>query len=336
MPRIGALFLLLSCLTLPSTSFAKAKTTAKPAPSGKTPASTAHPVYEPDGAFGFCLTDKTYPDGRKLTIALSPSKQVNIGVTIPQGHFTVGARYDLQISLDGGSGRKIRAATLDEETLLLQMGANAAFRKKLERAKQLQLSSPSNTVSFDLPPMDVRIKDLETCIASKAKTRDEQVAQAEKLMPETLKAILITAGFKDIQPLDMSEVPVDERPADFMWQTNGILSGVRERAVPADKTLSDMVGIHMQGLKKHCSGRFNAQLGREKTTAAMTLRTGDVSCTPTDEPNSDKGVAVAMLMYLTKAGAFTVFTFEGPTAQRKELDSTRDKLLDALTSLAKN
>lgn len=338
MIRLLTTLLISTCLASPAFAATKAKKTTPPASSTERVAAstTARPVYETDGSFGFCLTDSTYPDGRKLTIAYSPNKQINIGVTIPEGKFTPGSRYDLTLGLDKNEPRKVRAETLDDETLLLQMGSNLAFRKKLAAAKTLNIGSPSNTVSFDLPAMQPRIKDLEDCIKTKASTKDERAAKAEHLMPETLKALLLTAGFSSIVPLDMDRVPENERPADFMWKTGAILSGVWERLVPDDKSLSDMVGIHIQGLKKHCPGRFNAQIGREKTANELTLRTAEVTCAPADAPQSDKAVSVALLFYLTKAQAFTVFTFEGASDQSKEARAARDQLATALLTLAKN
>ncbi|MDD3182084.1 MAG: hypothetical protein PHD48_04685 [Alphaproteobacteria bacterium] len=322
-------------MAVPTLVEAKVKKTTPHAATKQTP-SLAHAVYEPDGSFGFCLTDTAYPDGKKLTIAYSPSKQINIGITIPQGKFKIGSRYDLTIKLDKGAERKVRAATLDEETLLLQMGSNVSFRKKLAEAKILYIGSPSNTVSFGLPAIAARIKDLESCIQTKANTKDERAAKAEQMMPEPLKAILITAGFKDIVPISMKDIPPDERPADFLWQMGNILSGVRERAVPTDKSLSDMVGLHIQGLKKHCPGHFNAQIGREKPTPTLTLRTAEARCSPKNTSANDEDVFVSLLFYRTQAGAFTVFTFEGSTAHKRESKADRDQLLKTLLTMAKN
>lgn len=333
MIRFISLFLILCCMTAPSPSFAKGKTADKPQPS-KAPTSTARPVYEPDGSFGFCLTDIKYPDKKKLTIAYSPTKQINLGLTIPEGKFKPGARYDLTVSLDKGSARKVRAETLDEETLLLQMGSNVSFRNKLTEAKLLDIGSPSNTVSFELSDIAKRIKDLEICIATKAATKDEKAAKAAQMMPSPLKAILLTAGFENIVPLSLESIPVDQRPADYMWKTGDLLSGVRERAMPEGKSLSDMVGLHMQGLKKHCPGHFNGQIGREKVTNALTLRTAQALCAPKETGSNEQTVGVSLLFYVTKAGAFTVFTFEGSEAQQSEANTARDRLASALLSLA--
>ena len=334
MRRLLIALSLFSVVVAPHALAAKTKDTTPSPPSRPAKASsTARPVYETNGNFGFCLTDQTYPDGRKITFAYSPQKQVNVGVTIPQGGFKIGSRYDLSMTLAGESPRKVRAEALDEETLLLQMGSNPSFRKKLAASKSLQVGSPSNMVTFDLPPMQQRLDDLQKCVETKAASKDEQKAKSSSAMPETLKGLLITAGFDDILPLSMDHLPEEQRPADFLWKTGNVMGGVRERMVPSDKTLSDMIGLHVKGLKTHCPGKFNAQIGREKKVAELQLRSAEASCTP--DTASDIPLSVAMVFYLTKNHVFTVFTFESPSEQSDEAKTARDRLANTLLSLAK-
>jgi hypothetical protein len=295
---------------------------------------TARPVYEVDGRFGFCLTDHAYPDGRKITFAFSPQKQMNVGVTIPDGKFKIGSRYDLSLVLGNEPARKVRAEAIDEETLLLQMGSNPSFRKKLAASKVLQVGSPSNMITFDLPAMQTRLDDLQKCIKTKANTKNDRAAKANAAMPETLKGLLVTAGFNEITPLSMNDIPPDQRPADFLWRTGNVMGGVRERIIPQDKSLSDMIGLHMKGLKTHCPGKFMAQIGREKKIAELELRTAEASCTP--DQGKDIPLSVALVFYTTKNNVFTVFTFEGPAEQGAEAKTARDRLADTLLSLAKD
>jgi len=331
------LFVLLCLTASPSFAATKAKKpapvahTTKPAPSGP----AARPVYETDGSFAFCIADQAYPDGKKLTVALSTQNQINIGVHIPKGGFEIGARYDLALTLDQAESRKVRAEALDEETLLLQMGTNPTFRKKLGAAKSLTVGSSNNTVPFDLPPMDRLLENLKTCTATKAGTKDEHAAKTERMMPELLKSLLVTAGFTDIVPLSMEKIPEGERPADFVWRTGSLMAGVRERMIPKDKTLSDIIGIHLQGLKTKCSGTYRAEIGREQIVEDLHLRVAEASCAPKTGAQ-DKAVMVAMVFYLTKAGVFTVFTHEGLIGQREDALAARDRLAKTLLALAKN
>ncbi|MDD2325559.1 MAG: hypothetical protein PHW63_06125 [Alphaproteobacteria bacterium] len=318
-----------------ATGKTKEKHDSTAAPAAQAPASPSiRPVYQRDGSFYFCLADYPYQDGRKLTVALSSKNQMNIGLTIPQGHFRPGGKYDLLLSLDKADGRKNRAEALDEETLLLQMGTNPSFRKKLTAAQSLSVSANDHAMGFELPPMAPLMKGLQTCLEDKANTRDEKIAQAEKLMPELLKALLITAGFTDIRPLSTDHIPEKERPADYIWRTGNLMAGIRERLVPQDKTLSDMVGLHMQGLKKQCNGAFKAEVGKEKTVGGLHLRLAEASCTPKSEAEG-KAVMVATIFYLTPKGSFTVFTHEAPSSFKDEALAARDKLAKALLDLAR-
>ena len=309
------------------------QTKAKPPAAGPTGPSI-RPVYQTNGAFYFCLADYPYPDGRKMTVALSAKNQMNIGLTIPEGHFRAGGKYDLLLSLDKEAGRKNRAEALDEETLLMQMGANPSFRKKLGAAGTLSVSANDRVLDFALPPMEPLLKGLQTCLEDKKNTRDEKAAEAEKLMPELLKALLVTAGFTDIRPLPTDHIPEKERPADYIWRTGNLMAGIRERLVPQDKTLSDMVGLHMQGLKKQCNGAFKAEIGKEKTVSGLHLRLAEASCTPKSEAEG-RAVMVATVFYLTPKGSFAVFTHEAPSSLKDEALAARDKLAKALLDLAK-
>jgi len=46
-----------------------------------------------------------------------------------------------------------------------------------------------------------------------------------------------------------------------------LIGGLRERVVPADKDLEELVGLHIDGLKKKCTGAFKTEIGREETVA---------------------------------------------------------------------
>lgn len=334
-----AVILLLPLLLLADPAQAASKTpksaqpqqTAKQASGSSIPA--ARPVYEPDGSFGFCIADQTYPDDKKLTVAYSPENQINLGVYIPKGGFKIGSKYDLTLVLDEEEGRKVRAEALDEETLLLQMGSNPTFRKKFSAAKNMKVGSSVNMVPFALPPMDKMLEGLKKCIAEKAGTKNEQTAKLEHALPETLKSLLLTAGFTDIMPLLMDDIPRAERPADFMWRTGNLMAGVRERVAPEGKSLSELVGLHIKGLKEKCDGSFRAEIGREQTVQELRLRLVEASCTPKGE-SKDKAVMVAMVSYLTNKGVFTVFTHEGLIENKQEALAARDKLGKTLLSLA--
>lgn len=153
-----------------------------------------------------------------------------------------GARYDLMVSLDQGSGRKVRAETLDEETLLLQMGSNAPFRKKLAAAKRVDIGSPSNTISLMSQTSLCVSKILNPVSLPNLRPRTKKRLRL-KTTPGATQSHPDDSRFTDIVPLSMEGIPEAERPADFMWKTGDILSGVRERSVPTDKVCPTWSGF---------------------------------------------------------------------------------------------
>lgn len=335
--RFGIVLIMVLGLTVNAGAYAKENKKPTPAPKAESKQATTlqiRPVYEVDGSFGFCLGDWKYPDGRDITFALSVEKQLNIGLHIPQGGFKIGGKYDLSVSLDEAEGRRVRAEALDEETLLLQMGVNPTFFKKLRAAKTLSAGAAGKVIAFDLPAMDESLKHLEQCLKDKAGTRNEKIAKMEKALPQTLKALLVTAGFTDIIPIPLDKVPVEQRPADFMWQTGDLVAGVRERAAPAGKSLSDLIGLHMQGLKEKCEGAFRADLQREQNVNGLVMRQAMASCVP-EKGDEAQGLVVSILFYMTPKGGFTSFTHEAPIQAKEQAKVASDRLAQTLAKLAR-
>ncbi len=294
------------------------KPAAAASSSGFTPSEAAHPVFERDGSFGFCLGDFPMPDGRKLTIARSPRDEVNLGISIPKAGFQAGHKYDLTLSLDDAKIKTIRAVALGPDDLLLQLGADDSFRKPFQTSEILTLAASGNKIVFQLPPMKKTWGDLGACLkASKGKV-NEAVRKAEEAMPETLKALLVTAGIQDIVPLSMEKIPPADRPADFVWEMDKgkVTGGVRERMAPEGKNLEALTGLHIDGLKKRCTGTFKADVGREQEVPGLKNRLAQVSCAMKDGDKEEK-LFVAMYFYLTAKGRFTVFSFETDDANKQ-------------------
>lgn len=300
----------------------------------------ARPVYLPDGRFGFCLIEHAYDDGRKLTIAHSPNSEMNLGLTIPDAGLDPKEHYDLTLKLDGGEGRKIRAQALDATSLLFQMGVNPSFRKKMIASHQLEVGAgEGKSMVFALPPMKAFFESLEKCLKAKKQTTPP-AASAEKrgslpenpLMPAPLLALLTRAGFTDIQPLSMQDVPVDQRPAEYIWQTGAVLAGVREGEVPQDKNLNDLIGLYVQGLKEKCEGRFRAGIDREKKAGPLLLRTAEAECLPA-KGKDGQAITVALIFYRTMDNVFTVFTHESREGDKAQALAARDRLAQAILSL---
>jgi hypothetical protein len=304
----------------------------------------AHPIFEQNGGFGFCLAEQFADNGRSLAFALSPHGKINVGVMIPRAGFVAGNQYDLTLSLtqrdspvDGKSyKRAVRAVAIDANSLVLQMGKNKAFLRALTGANGLSVAAAGNNIHFELPPMDAVLEDLERCNRKNKGVVNPRAAEAEKVMPIALEALLIEAGLKNIAPLNLDDIPENQRPADHMWKTGHLMGGVRERLAPADKNLEELIGLYVQGLKSRCDGTFNAEVGRERTSGGLRLRPADVRCRmKMPDTGKEETVIGAILFYLTPANKFAIFTHETQPAHKKEATAARDALRDTILRLAK-
>ncbi len=305
----------------------------------------ARPVFEKDGKFGFCLAEKIYADGRNLTFAYAPSDKINIGLMIPNAGFAMNRQYDLSLSLAQERAaeskpyeRAIRAVAIDANSIVLQMGNNAAFAQALTNASQLSVEAAGKRLDYALPPMKSLLNDLKACIGENRNKKSQAVADAEQAMPETLKALLIESGLTNFKPMRMDDIPADRRPADFVWQTGALIGGVRERLAPTDKNFNEMIGLYVDGLKKKCTGAFNAELGREEKAGGLRIRKADVQCQmkAARAAEKEKKVAGAILFYMTASRRFTIFTHEGDASNQTEAAAIRDAIHKTITQLAKD
>lgn len=300
------------------------------------PEPSIHPIFEASGAFDYCIGEQPYADGRRFTIALSPKKEVNLGLSIPKAGFKKGAHYDIALRLDEASPRMIRARALDDETLLLQMGGNVSFLDSLQGARLLSAGSGKKEIPFALPKMEAFLKTLEACVTDNRDKRYEQAAAQQSLpeeIPDSVKNLLASAGVRPISPLSTKDIPPENRPADYLWQTGNILGGIRERNAPTGSSLFDMIGLHMQGLKKKCPGSFKAEVEREQTAPGLQLRVAEASCTP-PRGKGNSAILVGLVFYMMDDGMFTVVTHEGFEKEKKAIFSARDGIARAMLEAA--
>lgn len=364
-----------------------------PAAFAAPPEPAIRPVYQADNSFSFCLGEQLYDGGRVLTVALSPKGEINLGSTIPLAGFRRGERYDIGLTLDGSGSRTVRAQALSPDTLLLQMGANAAFRKNLETTRVLALGAGGKTITFALPDMGKWMRTLEKCLDDNQGRRMTgtlpaapnalpaptvngeieisaprpqsaapavQTAPAAQVLPSpplptrmveapaaparvpapaavgktgslppALKKLLEAAKLTPVTPLSLEGTPADQRPADVIWQKGKILGGVKERRVPEDKDLAELIGLHMEGLEKKCAGAFSSDIERERRAPDIWTRKAVARCAPRD-PKSGEPVTVALFFTLAKNGLFTVYTHEGAGAAKAEALKARDALAETL------
>jgi hypothetical protein len=333
---------------------------APPASAKETP--DIRPVLKSNGDFGFCLAEHPYADGRKLTIALSPMDEINLGLVIPNAGFEAKKPYDLTITLKPAAEeaeaqdfvRAVRAMAMDENSLLFQMSTSAPFKKALKASNVLNVQAGGKSLDFALPAMPAALENLKACnkqhghITASSKAAETQPPKtadtpspktanaADGNMPEALKALLFEAGVKDLTLLRTDKIPEDQRPADIVWKTGNLIGGLRERIVPADKTLDELIGLHLEGLKKKCSGEFKANIGREEEAYGLKMRAVNVECRMITASTGKNDIIMgALLFYLTPARRFTFFTHETGANDKAAAITVRDGIRNVLIKLAK-
>ncbi len=299
------------------------------------------PVIGRDGAFSFCVAEQKHPGNRYLSIGFSPKENIYMSAIIPKAGFKPKSKYDLRLILDEGFNRKVRAIATDSETLVIDMGRRLPFRKALIASTTLKLSANGNIIPFKLNNMMRIFSALQQCAAQGAESQEQPTASSPKeqqsktqptSFPSTLMALLQKAGFTDIMPLSMGDISKEQRPADFIWETNGLLAGVKTRQAPKDKTLTSLIGLHIKGLRLKCKGKFKARVGRNEKTNNRTIRRATASCGPYDG-KAGTPISVALLFTLSQKGEFTIFTHESEIGNEDNALAARDMLAKHLLSL---
>lgn len=311
---------------------------ALPARAGD-PEPTIHPIFGAAGAFDYCLGEQNYADGRQVSFALSPKKEINLGLVIPNAGFRKESHYDIALRLNAAAPRKIRARAINEQMLLLQMGGSPSFADDLREASSLSAGAGAKEIAFALPKMDLFLKTLDQCVTeNRDKKFEETQAAAQPVappeaFPDSVKNLLTAAGLGPITPMPMSDIPPEKRPADYMWQTGRIMGGIRERPVPEGASLFDLIGLHMQGLKAKCDGAFKATIEREQKAPGLLLRVAEASCAP-GKDKEGAPILVGLVFYTMPDGVFTVLTHEGYERDKTAIFGARDGVAKAMLEAA--
>jgi len=343
----GTFFSAISCCLLPALAFvllALPPAHATNEPRRTTSAPDVRAIFNIEGRPGFCLAEHKYDDGKRLVIAVSPRKEINLEVSVPNAGFIKGEQYDLNLSLEKGAengnrekpfSRFVRAIALDDKSILLQMGSNPKFREALANKDVLALEAAGEKIAFDLPDMALTLEKLHDCNRKAIETKSGKA----KVMPEKLMALLAASGLNSIEPLPMDNIPAEERPSDYAWKTGRLLGGIRERMVRENKSLASLSGLYLQGLKKRCAGSFRAETGKQETFGRLEMMSVNAECV-SGKRKGGKGkgeapdLAVALLFYITDAGRFTVFTHESLLENKDEAAAARDSIRRVITKLA--
>jgi hypothetical protein len=108
-----------------------------------------------------------------------------------------------------------------------------------------------------------------------------------------------------------------------------VFGGLRERPVPKDATIEKMSDIIENGFKQQCKGMYSANITDVENLAGIKLRKADITC-----QMGDKGVHVALLMYLTDTNLFSMFMHEASANRKDEANKARDSIAVSIRELA--
>ncbi|MGE0109691.1 MAG: hypothetical protein AB7S81_08040 [Bdellovibrionales bacterium] len=325
------------------------------------------PIHQKDGTLRMCLAKSTYEDQRLFNLALTPQEEVQIALKIPQGHFIKRHHYDVDLTLDQAEPRRIRAIAVSDETLLLKMGVNPAFKAQLATTQTLSIGTDTNKVLFRLPEMAPVLAQLESCAQIKKEpTKTLSIAPPPSQEPvlaqepvrtqfappqpisvrqiepvrqtstepnyltseKALAAFLQESGLPEVHMVPMGDIPQDQRVADYVWKTGGIMGGVQHKMAPVGTSIAKLAGLHLQGLRDKCQGTFRSSIGRAKVTANAQMRYAAARCAFPESRDKDvqtpPTVVVSLLFVLTKDGSFISFTHEGTTPYSDEIRRARN------------
>jgi hypothetical protein len=288
-------------------------------------------------AFAYCLMRGSYSNGLQLAVALSPKKEVNIGVNVPDAGFKDGEHHPMAIAVDDLIRKEGPGFAPQPDLIMVPVGADSKVLTALRRGKVLSVEGPEDVAHFSLKGTSKALASLQDCVdvgTGKKKAPDPALAGGapgkgeKKGFPQSLLALLKDAGLKDVEPVAIPDP--SKAPIDFGWKTNGIMGGLRERPVPADMTLEKMRDVIEAGYKKECANMFQSSSTPVETLPGVKLSTVDVSC-----QIGDKVAHVALLIYLTDTKLFSLFMHEGQNELKAKAVEAREAIANAIRKLAR-
>jgi hypothetical protein len=287
-------------------------------------------------AFAYCLMRGSYSNGLQLAVALSPKKEINIGVNVPDAGFKDGEHHPMAVAVDDLIRKESPGFAPQADLIMVPMGTDSKVLTALKRGKVLSVEGPEDAAHFSLKGTSKALASLQDCVdvgTGKKKAPSPAAMAApgkdgKKGFPPSLLALLKGAGLKDVEPVVIPDP--SKAPIDFDWKTNGIMGGLRERPVPADMTLEKMREIIEAGYKKECASMFQTSSTPVETLPGVKLSTVDVSC-----QIGDKTAHVALLIYLTDTNLFSLFMHEGQNEMKAKALEAREAIANAIRKLAR-
>lgn len=286
-------------------------------------------IRDKGGEFRYCLIQSAYDTGHTLIVARTPANELNIGVGIPGAKMPAGEKWSVKVGIDDTKPSDKVAVAAQPDLLVVPYGDDQDLHDQLAGGKLLTVRSATDRIAFALKGSRKAMGDLKSCVAQKGKGYEAKVEAPESPYPETLTAILAAAGFRQVQPVDLSKMPEKERPADYAWRVGSMLGGVRERSVPAEAKLTELAAGHVAELTARCAATASSSLGEPETLKGMSLLTASLDCS-----QKERAIHVSMVFYLTENHLFTVFFHEVPAADKAVAANARDSIARVLRNVA--
>jgi len=286
------------------------------------------PVIGKNGKLTLCVAEQRYAKNLYLSIGVNKKGKLYISTTIPKANFKPNSKYDINLILDNNYKRKVRAIANSRDTLLIDMGNRRNFRQALISSTILKLGANGNIISYELPHMMQVLTALKKCV----NTETDNNKNTSSTFPKALMNLLLNAGFKNVKPLSMEDIPKEKRPADFIWETNNILAGIKSVIAPKNMSLTKLIGLHIKGLREKCTDKFSAKIGRKEKTKGKIIRRASATCAPYDKKKGNP-ISVALLFTLSNNNRFTVFTHEAEIGKQNQALKYRDQLANYLLKI---
>jgi hypothetical protein len=313
MKKILRLFFIPLLIGLSTSSFAQTATKKKPPEKQTEAAAIPAPVYNVDGIFRFCVMEYTYPEQNKLSMAMSQNKDLNLATSIAGAGFEKGKKYSVTLQLDGQEIEKVEAPAINEETLLFRRADDPSFSTLFNKSKALEVVGNGATIALPLAPLGKILSKLDQCVEKNKNAK--RAATPKSLPPEIPPALAVLfqkAGITGIEPLSLSDVPADERPADFVWKKDKLTGGFTQKTRSTPITGDEMIGLYLKGLEAECPRAFFVSLEKEVSKDNIVTRLASTRCTIKDEIVIFDAL---LFIYRKDDPLFTIITHEAPLSE---------------------
>jgi hypothetical protein len=295
------------------------------------------PSMAPDGKLAYCVTEAVFDSGHTLMIARNAKGELNVGLQIPGASLPRGQDWPVKVAIDDKLVRERMAIATQADMLVVPHGPDEDLFNALMNGKELAVVSDSDRIAFQLKGTKKALLDLKACVdkggsvPAPKKAVENKPASGKGALPDELLSLLATAGIRSIEPVSLDNVALDKRPADFLWRSGPVMGSVRQHTVGDDATMAEISKLYQEAMVKACSGKAALAYTDAEALPGVMLRTGSIDCT------TDRGtVHAALLLYLTDAKLFTLFTHEVDLrdADATQADRMRDRIAEVIRELA--